>query len=502
MILAARCSTVACAARLEETSALMPWPAIRSDSDVLRALVIGVGLGWSVAFVAIALRYELELYADGAMFSYAVAVQDVWAFHWHNISGRLSVFLLSLLPAEIYVGLSGNPGAGIVVYGLLFYLAPLAGLIGTFAADRSPGRIIFVYACGSTALLCPLVFGFPTEMWLAHALFWPALAVSHYAKRTVVATALVFVMVLALAFTHEGALVLAFAIVATLAPRGWRDASFLRAAAILVVVLAMSAAAKILMPPDEYYAGVLVRAALHFFDLSIFQVSVVLLLFAALAGYGVVFLVLSRLAPDRAHLYAAVIVVPVLAIYWLWFDHTIHASSRYYLRTALVIVTPAFGALAVLYAMYGDGRLAFPLLGLQRVMTAVRKRGARPLAAAFMLLTLVHVIETGKFVAAWSDYRTAVAALAMSDDSDPALGHPHFVSSDRIASNLNRLSWFSTTPYLSVIVANFTPNRLVIDPAGNYFWLSCATATANAKAARAVPAEGRDLVRIYSCLHR
>ena len=87
----------------------MSWPTIRSDSDVLRALVIGVGLCWSVAFVAVALRYELELYADGAMFSYAVAVQDVWAFHWHNISGRLSVFLLSLLPAEIYVGLSGNP---------------------------------------------------------------------------------------------------------------------------------------------------------------------------------------------------------------------------------------------------------------------------------------------------------------------------------------------------------------------------------------------------------
>ena len=478
----------------------MSWPVIRSDSDVLRALLIGVGLCWSVAFVAIALRYELELYADGAMFSYAVAVQDVWAFHWHNISGRLSVFFLSLLPAEIYVGLSGNPSAGIVAYGLLFYLAPLAGLVCTFAADRSRGHIIFVYACGSTALLCPLVFGFPTEMWLAHAMFWPALAVSHYANRTLAGTALVFVMMLTLAFTHEGALVLAFAIVATLAPRGLRDACFLRAAAILVVVLAMSVAAKIMFPPDEYYAGVLVRAALHFFDLTIFQVSIVLLLLAALAGYGVIFLVLSRLAPDRAYLYAVVIVVAVLAIYWLWFDHAIHAGSRYYLRTALVIVTPAFGALAVLSAMYGDGRL--PLPGLQRAMTAVREWGARPLAAAFMLLTLVHVIETGKFVAAWRDYRTAVAALAMGEDSDPALGNPHFVSSNRIASDLNRLSWFSTTPYLSVIVANFKPNRLVVDPTGNYFWLSCATATANAKAARAVPEQGRDLVRVYSCLHR
>ncbi len=171
----------------------MSSPAIRSSSEVLRALVVGIGMCWALAFAAIAITYELELYADGAMFSYAVAVQDVWAFHWHNIASRMSVFFLTLRPAEIWVGLTGKPWAGIVIYGLLFYLAPLAGLIGTFAADRSPGRIIFAYACCSTALLCPLVFGFPTEMWMAHAVFWPALAVSHYARRTIAGAALVFV---------------------------------------------------------------------------------------------------------------------------------------------------------------------------------------------------------------------------------------------------------------------------------------------------------------------
>jgi hypothetical protein len=480
----------------------MSWPAIRSDSDILRVLVIGIALCWSVAFVVIALGYELELYADGAMFSYAVAVQDVWAFHWHNISGRMSVYFLSLLPGEICVGLSGNPGAGIVVYGLLFYVAPFAGLIGTYVADRSCGRVMFVHACCSTALLCPLIFGFPTEMWLAHALFWPTLAVCHSTRRTAAGTALVFMMMTALAFTHEGALVLAVSIVVTLAPRGLRDASFLRAAAVLVVVMAMSAAVKLLLPPDDYYADVFVRAALHFFDPGIFEVSMVIVLLAVLAAYRVLLLLFARLSPDRAFLYAATVVLVGLATYWLRFDHSVHASSRYYLRTALVLLTPMFGTLAALGAQSRDGRLPVPVRGLERAITWPRDGDPRPLAAVFMLLALVHVVETAKFVAGWRHYRAEVAALATGSESDPALGDPRFVSSQRLDSNLNQLSWFSTTPYLSVIVANFMPNRLVIDPSGNYFWLSCATAKANETAARATPREGRDLIRIYSCSHR
>lgn len=119
--------------RPEETSTYaLACPALRHYS----AACLGRRGRLVLAFIAIALGYQLQLYTDGAMFSYAVAVEDVWAFHWHNISGRLSVFFLSLLPAETYVRVSGNPGAGIMIYGALFYAAPLAGLIGTFAADR------------------------------------------------------------------------------------------------------------------------------------------------------------------------------------------------------------------------------------------------------------------------------------------------------------------------------------------------------------------------------
>ena len=476
--------------------------ALRLNDRSFRFLVVGAGLCWSVAFPVIALFNQLELYGDGAMFSYAVAVQDVWAFHWHNISGRTSVFLLTLLPAEVLVGITRNPWAGIIAYGLLFYMSPLAGLIATYAADRSPGRLIFVYACGSTALLCPLIFGFPTEMWLAHAIFWPALALGHYAKPGSAGTLLVFTAWLLLAFTHEGALVLLLAIGATLVPRGLWSATFVRAAVSLTIILILAAAAKIVLPPDDYYTDAFLRAALHFFDLEIFKVEVVVVLLAAVVVYAAALMLLSIWLPRWACICALGVVLGLLSIYWLHFDHSVHASSRYYLRTVLVIATPLLGMLAALAAMTGEGLVLNRRARLRHALISPRGRTLCALASIFLVVTLIHAIETAKFVASWSNYRNAIAVLAMNSESDPALGNPRFISAERISPALAPLSWFSTIPYLSIILSNFSPNRLVIDPAGNYFWLSCATATRNRDAELVVPVQTRELVRVYSCLHR
>lgn len=476
--------------------------AIRSDRDLLRAIVIAAGIGWALLFVVIGLRYRLQLYGDGAMFSYSVAVQDVWAFHWHNISGRLTPYLLSLAPAEAFVALTGSPGGGIVVYGLLFSAMPLLGLIATLAADRSTGRIIFTFACGSTAVLGPMVFGFPSEMRMAHALFWPALAIAHYAGRGIGGIALVFVALLALVFSHEGGFVLAGAILATLLLRGTRDPAFLRASVSLTVAIMIWVAVRVIWPPGPYFADVYVRAALDFFNIDIFRSNLLLLLIAAIAAFALAIPILAKFAPARAPIYAALVVAAALAIYWLWFDHELHAGNRYYMRTVLLLLTPVFGIPAALFALDADGRLLLAKPILSRVMAFARQVPARAIAATFLLVMLVHAVETAKFVAAWTNYKTAVRELATGAASDPALGDPRFVSSARIGADLNRLSWFSTTQYLSVIVANFAPARLVIDPASNYFWLSCATATKNYYAERAVPRETRALVRTYACLHR
>ncbi len=470
----------------------------------LRAFVIAAGLCWSVLFVVIGLRYGLEMYADGSMFSYAVAVQDAWAFHWHNISGRMFVHLLCNVPAEIYIGLTGDPRGGIAVYGFLFFVAPLLGLVATVAADRSKGRVIFSYACASTAGLCPLVFGFPTEMWMAHAVFWPALAVCHYARGGAVGFALVFAVLLALVFTHEGALIFAIVILMTLLLRGMRDAAVPRAAVALLAVLSIWALVKATFPPDAYDAPVMRRAALHFFDVTILTSPMLMLLLGAVAGYGIAVLVLRRLRAAKANLYAAAIMAATLALYWIRFDYALHADYRYYMRTVLLVATAALGAVAAVCALDADGRLKLTVPLLPRLTAALSGDAVTSaVAGAFALVMLVHAVETTKFVRAWTDYEAAVRALAMGPASDPALGDARFVSSDRIGADLNRLSWFSTTQFLSVLMApGFVPARLVVDPKANYFWLSCRTATVNEEADRAFPTETRRLVRVHACLHR
>jgi hypothetical protein len=231
--------------------------------------------------------------------------------------------------------------------------------------------------------------------------------------------------------------------------------------------------------------------------------DLVLLLLGTVACYGVAFFALSRVTPGKAHLYAALIVGLALVAYWLTLDHALHTTNRYYLRTALALLTPMIGTAAAICALRADGRLnlSIPIAGRAAEVFAMPAMG-RAIIGVFLLVMLVHAVETAKFVKAWTDYKAAVASLATGQVSDPALGDAEFVSSDRIGADLNHLSWFSTTQFLSVIVAKFTPTRLVVDPTDSYFWFSCETAKANTKAKRAVPPATRRLVRVHACLHR
>jgi len=481
----------------------MPY-ATRRDWQRFRVVVIAAGLAASILFVLAGVATRLQMYGDGSIFSYAVAAQDAWAFHWHNLSGRFFTYVYAYMVPEQIVALTGSARAGIAVYGVLFFSAPLLGLLITAAADRSRERIVFTYACASTVLLCPFVFGAPTEMWVAHAVFWPALAVSLSAPANVRGAIVVCLALLALVFTHEGAVVLAASMLAALLCRGWRNPVFVRACAACALAILVWAAVKLTIRPDDYIAAVLAAAAFRFIDLHNLAQPMVLTLCTALAGYSVVLLLLHAASIERAHVYSSLVCVAALALFWARFDHWLLAEARYDLRTVLLIGIPVLGLVAALETMTADDWQRSPLQSVGPWFLKARALAdPRALAGAFAFVLLMHAVESGKFVSGWLDYKAAVRALASGSVSNPELGSPLFVSSQHIGADLSRLAWNSTTPFLSVLVApDFKPARLVVDPTAGYFWLSCKTAEQSEIESRALPDEARGLIRLHACLHR
>jgi hypothetical protein len=467
-------------------------------------LTIAAGIAASALFIVVGLVTRLQMFGDGSIFSYAIAAQDAWAFHWHNISGRLFVYLYATVPAETVVALTGSATAGITVYGLLFFAAPLLGLLLTFLTDGNKMRILFTYACLSTAALCPLVYGAPTEMWMAHALFWPALALCLYAPPNTRGGAAVFIALLALIFTHEGAIVFAGAILFAVFLHGWRNVLFARAAAAFTVAMAIWLVVKLAVRPDDYIAGVMAAAAFKFIDIGNLTEPAFILLAVAVAIDDLLTIAFHRIAPRKAHIISLIVCVTLLAIYWFWFDRSLLAEDRYNLRTVLLILTPAFGLMSAVQAMDETTRAQSPLPFLAPLAAAI-ERAANPriIFSALVLTLLVHTVETTKFVRGWTQYKATIATLATGSVSDPEIGDPRFVSSKRIDPALNRLSWHSTTPYLSILLApGLKPERLVVDPSTGYFWLPCDTAKQSERDSAALPSDSRQLIRAYSCQHR
>src|SRR5262245_46054841 len=154
-------------------------------------------------------------------------------------------------------------------------------------------------------------------------------AVCHYARSSIRGIALVFAMLLALIFTHEGALIFAVTIVATLSFRGVRDAAFVRPAGAFFVVLSIWAVVKAAFPPDPYIADVHSTGPLHVLAVTILAAHLVLLLPITLARYGSAFYVVRWLRRAKASICGASIVALGLAAHWLWSDGTVHPDNRY-----------------------------------------------------------------------------------------------------------------------------------------------------------------------------
>lgn len=464
---------------------------------LLRKLAVAAGFVCAFLFVAVGLAYRFQLFGDASIFSYAVAVQDSWAFHWHNISNRSTVYLYAHVPAEAYAHVTGDAWGAIRIYALLFYGAQLLGLALTYALDRTEERIVLAFASVSTAIVCPLIFGSPTEMWIAHACFWPALAAAHCTSQRWNWLA-AFATFLPLAFTHEGALIFIGVILATILLRKGEWPRFWSCVAAAGAVVCVWILVRISLPPDIYTGKVLSAAASNVFNPEILLDRLLILLAATIAGFLLLLLILRRLKFPHSLQLSYAFTLAALVAYWVLGSHELHADDRYYLRTIVIVATPALAVLAIGSAF--AGRLVPVFERVYRLPRAIFLAcGANALAASLLLMLVVHGAETARFAAAWRDHLALFTKLVTESS------RAKFVEVDPERPEYDELPWFSTLPYLSVLVApDFKPARLAIDPRSDYFWISCATATASVRKAkgRGIPVQSREMIRDYTCRNR
>lgn len=452
--------------------------------------VLWAGLLVAFAMAIVGPIFGLYRYADGSIFTYGVAAGEGWAFHFRNIAHRAVIYGLAQMPAEAVGRLTGSLSAASLTYGLLFFALPLVSLALTAVLDRTPGRIVAAGASVSTIVVLPLVFGFPTEMWASHAIVWPVMAL---ATRRLSPLPLILGQTL-LCLTHEAGVIFAGLVVVA----GLVVAPTLKRAAGLAVSFAIGLlvwfAVRSAVTPDPYLAEVLTRNAWNLFEINRLFVPITVLGLIALVGVPLGARALQPRLGDQAPLVVGAVLGGVFALWWLAFDRSLHAETRYSMRTALLGLTPLVILLTAAAVRVG------PVMLASQLSSAFTRR---TVGVMLGLAALIHAVEAAKFIRAWTTYETALAALALSDAADPGLGDPQFISTDRLDRSTDAVSWNSTTPYLSVLLAGPAgPKRLVVDPRTGYFWLPCALARRHAATPSTVPAPGTALIARYSCLHR
>ncbi len=118
----------------------------------------------------------LMLHADGAFFVFALASGEPWTLKWSEISARVSVYLLTVLPTQLLADLFDlAPTASARLNAFFFYGLPALqfALAAKLVWQSRPELLLFPIA--NYVFATSLGYGFPSEILLAPGFLWIAL---------------------------------------------------------------------------------------------------------------------------------------------------------------------------------------------------------------------------------------------------------------------------------------------------------------------------------------
>jgi hypothetical protein len=444
-------------------------------------LALAVALGLSVA----AWTTSLGLYADGALFSFCIGIDESWTRVWHIMPARIAVYLLEIRPAEL-AREAGLPAiAAMRLYQALFLGVPFIGLVSCLAVLPRPLRWQLLFPAVSILALSVSALGYPTETLLTLAGFWPALFGHRHASGNWGAALLTVFWTSVFLFSHPG-MILALPLLPLAAALRLRESAEPPARRVLAVLGAVEAALLVLWAwrfGIERQDPGIIQSSQRMWSVSgledvvrlqpaILVVCLSIALFAALGW--------RRSGAGR---WSAAAIAPAIAAgFALSYRETVTPESHYYIRTALIALLPVLGA-----------------------VTLAHRRGAPQGVAALALVIALTVTQTTHnlhFLGAWLDYRDSVAAEIGS--APPRIVPLSRVLADRAEPAAPSIAWSWGQPYLSVTLPGLPSYRAIVaDPAPtSYSPFHCSEMDDIAARADWLPPETRTLLTDYVCARR
>jgi hypothetical protein len=137
----------------------------------LLTLAVVLGLAIAGGLCVAAWTTGLMLYADGALFSFIIGIDDAWALVWHIMPARVAVYLLTVLPAETAHEWGLPALAAMGLYQALFLGFPFIGLAACLGLVPRGSRWLLLFPTISILALAISALGYPSETLITLAGF-------------------------------------------------------------------------------------------------------------------------------------------------------------------------------------------------------------------------------------------------------------------------------------------------------------------------------------------
>ena len=455
-----------------------------APSDRLLTGAILLGLAVAAGLSVAAFTTGLILYADGAFFSFLVGIQESWSQVWYLMPARVAVYLLTVLPAETARGWGLPAPAAMRLYQALFIGLPFFGLAACLVPLPREARWLLLFPVLSLLALTVSALGYPSETMLTLAAFWPALYGWRFARGRIGPALVTLAATAAFVFSHPG-MVFGLPLLALAAALRFREAPERRirqellllgvATTVLLVLWAWRLAIEMSDPRFVQVgqrmwslAGLVEVARLQ---PAILVVLLYILLWAALAWRR-----------DGATPWAAWLGFPAVAtLFTLLHAEVVTPESHYYVRTALVLLLPLLGALAL-----WSGRIA--------------PSGATTLAMV-VALAATQLSHDVAFIRAWLNYRDGIRASVA--DAAPRIVTLEQALAARPDPAGAALVWSWGQPYLSLTLPGFDRYAAIVAAApGAYSPFRCSQMGLVTARADWVPPETLAALQTHVCSER